>query len=71
MAKTYKPAEEEVVEATVEETEAEVTETPKASKAKSKAYTDFEKLIATYKVQNPVKYAMKKEALAAKLAKLA
>jgi len=49
--------------------EVEVTEAaPK--KEKSEAYLQFEKIIESYKVSNPVKYELKKEELARKLAAL-
>lgn len=48
---------------------AETKEKPK--NAKSEAYFKYEKLIETYKKQNPTKYKLKKDVLAERLAKLA
>jgi len=43
----------------------------KPTKEKSQAYKNYEKLIETYKKQNPVKYEAKREELAKKLAAIA
>lgn len=49
-------------------TEEEV-EVPRKSN-KSEAYVAFEKVVEAYKVSNPVKYALKREAFEKKLASL-
>ena len=47
-----------------------VEKTEKKEVVRSEAYKTLEKVIEAYKIKNPIKYEMKKEALSQRLASL-